>query len=92
MPVNAGVPRDCMLSLTLFLLHISYVLQVSGIHCYAYDITGDALYTGCANIFRESVVDSRDKFVSKIKIFLKKGSDWGRLNLVSYGYKSSIRD
>lgn len=47
--VNAGVPQGCVLSPTLFFLHINDMLQISGIHCYADDSTGDAYYTGRAN-------------------------------------------
>ncbi|CAK1577857.1 unnamed protein product [Parnassius mnemosyne] len=59
-PINAGVPQDCVLSTTLFLLHIIDILQISNIHFYADDSTGDALYTGRSNISRENFAEYRD--------------------------------
>ncbi|XP_063540969.1 uncharacterized protein LOC134749894 [Cydia strobilella] len=84
MSVNAGVPQGCVLSPTLFLLHINDMLQISGIHCYADDSTGDASYTGRTNISRENVIESRNKLVSEIETSLKEISEWGRLNLVRF--------
>ena len=75
MSVNAGVPQGCVLSPTLFLLHINDMLQISSIHCYADDSTGDALYTGRANISREIVNESRNKLVSEIEASLKKSQN-----------------
>ncbi|CAK1593890.1 unnamed protein product [Parnassius mnemosyne] len=82
--INAGVPQGCVLSPTLFLLHINDMLQTSNIHCYADDSTGDALYTGRANISREIVAECRNKHVSEVETLLNKVSDWGRLNLVQF--------
>ncbi|CAK1584849.1 unnamed protein product [Parnassius mnemosyne] len=83
-PINAGVPQGCVLSPTLFLLHINDMLLTGSIHCYADDSTGDALYTGRANISRENVAEYRDKLVSEVESLLNKVSDWGRLNLVQF--------
>ncbi|CAK1580278.1 unnamed protein product [Parnassius mnemosyne] len=74
-PINAGVPQGCVLSPTLFLLHINDMLLTGNIHCYADDSTGDALYTGRANISRENVAEYRNKLVSEIESFLNKVSD-----------------
>lgn len=82
--VNAGVPQGCVLSPTLFLLHVNDMLQISGIHCYADDSTGDALYTGHSNISRENVIECRNKLVSEVENTLSKVSDWGRRNLVQF--------
>ncbi|CAK1594049.1 unnamed protein product [Parnassius mnemosyne] len=60
------------------------MLQASSIHCYADDSTGDALYTGRANISRENVAEYRNKLVSEVESLLSKVSDWGRLNLVQF--------
>ncbi|CAK1602439.1 unnamed protein product [Parnassius mnemosyne] len=83
-PINAGVPQGCVLSPTLFLLHINDMLQTGNIHCYADDSTGDALYTSRANISRENVAEYRNKFVSEVESLLNKVSDWGRINLVQF--------
>ncbi|CAG5057889.1 unnamed protein product [Parnassius apollo] len=83
-PINAGVPQGCVLSPTLFLLHINDMLHTRNIHCYADDSTGDALYTGRANISRENVSECRDKLVSEVESLLDRVSDWGRLNLVQF--------
>ncbi|CAK1599533.1 unnamed protein product [Parnassius mnemosyne] len=82
--INAGIPQDCMLSPTLFLLHINDMLLTGNIHCYADDSTGDALYTSRANISRENVAEYWDKLVSEVESLLNKVSDWGRLNLVQF--------
>lgn len=82
--VNAGVPQGCVLSPTLFLLHINDMLQISGIHCYADDSTGDAYYTGRANISRENVIENRNRLVSEIETSLRRISDWGELNLFQF--------
>ncbi|XP_045492437.1 uncharacterized protein LOC123691896 [Colias croceus] len=84
MPVNAGVPQGCVLSPTLFLLHINDMLQISNIHCYADDSTGDASYTGHANFSRENVDECRNTLVSKIETLLEEVSKWGRKNLVEF--------
>ncbi|CAK1593568.1 unnamed protein product [Parnassius mnemosyne] len=68
----------------LFLLHINDMLLTGSIHCYADDSTGDALYTGRANISRENVAEYRDKLVSEVESLLNKVSDWGRLNLFQF--------
>ncbi|CAG5046898.1 unnamed protein product [Parnassius apollo] len=83
-PINAGVPQGCVLSPTLFLLHINNMLQTRNIHCYADDNTGDALYTGRDNISRENVSECRNKLVSEVESLLNRVSDWGRLNLVQF--------
>ncbi|CAG4978252.1 unnamed protein product [Parnassius apollo] len=83
-PINAGVLQGCVLSPTLFLLHINDMLHTRNIHCYADDSTGDALYTGRANISRENVSECRDKLVSEVESLLDSVSDWGRLNLVQF--------
>jgi hypothetical protein len=82
--VNAGVPQGCVLSPTLFLLHINDMLQTCSIHCYADDSTGDASYTGRTNISRDDVIECRNKLVSDIEASLEEVSEWGRLNLVRY--------
>ncbi|CAG5047615.1 unnamed protein product [Parnassius apollo] len=83
-PINAGVPQGCVLSPTLFFLHINDMLETGNINCYADDSTGDALYTGRANNSRENVSEYRDKLVSEVESLLNKVSDWGRLNLVQF--------
>lgn len=88
-PVNAGVPQGCVLSPTLFLLHINDMLQTSDFHCYADDSTGDALYTGRANLSRAHVDECRDKLVSKIETSLNQVSNWGILNLVKFNPKKT---
>ncbi|CAK1592983.1 unnamed protein product [Parnassius mnemosyne] len=60
------------------------MLLTGNIHCYADDSTGDALYTGRANISRENVAEYRNKLVSEVESLLDKVSDWGRLNLVQF--------
>ncbi|CAK1599159.1 unnamed protein product [Parnassius mnemosyne] len=60
------------------------MLLTSSIHCYADDSTGDALYTGRANISRENVAEYPDKLVSEVEYLLYKVSEWGRLNLVQF--------
>ncbi|CAK1584682.1 unnamed protein product [Parnassius mnemosyne] len=76
-PINAGVLQGCVLSPSLFLLHINYMLQTGSIHCYADDSTGGALYTGRANISRENVAEYRNKLVSEVESLLNNVSDWG---------------
>ncbi|CAF4818551.1 unnamed protein product [Pieris macdunnoughi] len=80
-PVNAGVPQGCVLSPTLFLLHINDMLKLSNIHCYADDSTGDTFYTGRAGISRAVVDEYRNKLVSEVETLLRGVSDWGRQNL-----------
>lgn len=84
MSLNAGVPQGCVLSPTLFLLHINDMLQISGIHCYADDSTGDAIYNGRASFSRENVNECRKTLVSEIELSLARVSEWGRLNLVQF--------
>ncbi|CAK1595166.1 unnamed protein product [Parnassius mnemosyne] len=60
------------------------MLLTGNIHCYADDSTGDALYTGRANISRENVAEYRNKLVSEVESLLDKVSDWGRINLVQF--------
>ncbi|CAF4910759.1 unnamed protein product [Pieris macdunnoughi] len=40
-PTIAGVPQTCVLSLSLFVLNINYMLQSSNVHYYADDSIGD---------------------------------------------------
>ena len=87
--VNAGVPQGCVLSPTLFLLHINDMLQTSNIRCYADDSTGDALYTGRANISRANVDECRNKLVSEVEASLHQVSNWGKLNLVQFNPKKT---
>ncbi|CAF4908224.1 unnamed protein product [Pieris macdunnoughi] len=88
-PVNAGVPQGCVLSPTLFILHIIDMLQLSNIHCYADDSTGDTFYTGRAGISRAVVDEYRNKLVSEVETLLRGVSDWGRLNLVQFNPKKT---
>ncbi|CAG4975733.1 unnamed protein product [Colias eurytheme] len=60
------------------------MLQVSNIHCYADDSTGDASYTGQAKSSSETVFECRNKLVSSIETSLEKVSEWGKLNLVEF--------
>ncbi|CAK1592510.1 unnamed protein product [Parnassius mnemosyne] len=60
------------------------MLLTGNIHCYADESTGDALYTGRANISRKNVTEYRNKLVSEVESLLEKVSDWGRLNLVQF--------
>lgn len=50
MSVSVGVPQRCGLSSILFNVYIHDIFQINGIHCYADDSTGDALYTSRVNI------------------------------------------
>ncbi|CAF4943736.1 unnamed protein product [Pieris macdunnoughi] len=88
-PVNAGVPQGCVLSPTLFLLHINDMLKLSNIHCYADDSTGDTFYTGRAGISRAVVDEYRNKLVSEVETLLRGVSDWGRQNLVQFNPKKT---
>lgn len=83
-PIDAGVPQGCVLSPTLFILHINDMLQTGSIHCYADDSTGDAQYAGYANIPRSVVEESRIRLVSEVENSLMSVSEWGRLNLVQF--------
>ncbi|MBF2463471.1 reverse transcriptase family protein, partial [Listeria welshimeri] len=83
-PINAGVPQGSVLSPTLFILHINDMLQTSNMHCYADDSTGDAIYTGRANIPRSEVEEYRKKLVLEIETSLEQVSEWGRQNLVLF--------
>ena len=64
MPVKAGVPQGCVLSLTLFLLQINDMLEDWGIHCYADDSTVDAVYSGRVSPSPENVDQCRNELVS----------------------------
>ncbi|XP_013173125.1 PREDICTED: RNA-directed DNA polymerase from mobile element jockey-like, partial [Papilio xuthus] len=88
-PINAGVPQGCVLSPTLFLLHINDMLQISNIHCYADDSTGDALYTARANVSRVTADENRIGLVSRLETLLGEVSDWGRQNLVEFNPKKT---
>nr|CAX36787.1 hypothetical protein [Papilio dardanus] len=88
-PINAGVPQGCVLSPTLFLLHINDMLQISNIHCYADDSTGDASYTARANVSRATAYENRTKLVSGLETLLGEVSDWGRQNLVDFNPKKT---
>ena len=68
MAVNAGVPRGCVLSPTLFLLHINVMLEDSSIHCYADDSTVDSVYSGRASLSRENAKQCRNKLVSRLEM------------------------
>ncbi|RVE40593.1 hypothetical protein evm_014757, partial [Chilo suppressalis] len=54
--VNAGIPQGCVLSPTLFLLHINDMLQIDGIHCYADDSTVETLLNRVTNWGRLNLV------------------------------------
>ena len=62
-PINARVPQGCVLSPTLFILHINDMLSIDNIHCYA-DDSGDARYTSRGNVPRSPVEESRVRLVT----------------------------
>ncbi|XP_045537571.1 synaptic vesicle glycoprotein 2B [Papilio machaon] len=90
-PINAGVPQGCVLSPTLFLLHINDMLQISNIHCYADDSTGDALLAMsfgpnltmtsefCYKEIRDRVILFRSSFKAVAQIIVAAMS-WGILS------------
>lgn len=60
------------------------MLQISGLHCYADDSTGDTLYSGRANASRAEVDENRSALVSEVENSLELVSDWGIQNLVTF--------
>lgn len=77
MLINTGVPQGSVLSPTLYILHINYMLLTSDIHCYADDSTGDRdRYTGRANVSRQQVEEDRQELVSTYS--LEQVSELGR--------------
>ncbi|CAG9790629.1 unnamed protein product [Diatraea saccharalis] len=89
--INAGVPQGCVLSPTLFLLHINEMLQISGIHCFADDSTKDSTYNGRANISRESVIESRNQLVSDIESSLEEVSNWANIEIHGVDISSVVQ-
>lgn len=87
--INACVPQGCVLSPTLFILHINDLLSIDSIYCYADDSTGDARYFGRASLPRSSVEESHVRLVSEIENSLEKVSNWGRDNLVEFNPKKT---
>ena len=88
MPVNAGVPQDCELSPSLFLLHINYILEDSNIHCYA-NGTGDAFFSAAQVFSRENVDHCRNKLVSSVEASLGTVSTWGEKNPTQFNPKKT---
>lgn len=84
MSINAGVPQGSVLSPTLFILHINDLLQISNIHCYADDSTGDAHYLGRANAPVSEVMKGRAELVSSVECSLEQVTDWGKRNQVQF--------
>ncbi|XP_052750759.1 uncharacterized protein LOC128200667 [Galleria mellonella] len=75
--------------LVLIILHINDMLQISNIHCYADDSTGDTLYTGHAKISRAHTDECRNRLVSEIETSLHQVSIWGEQNLVQFNPKKT---
>lgn len=63
-------------------LNINDMVRISNIHCFAYESTGDALYSGHCRIFGEYVDESRNQLVSEVESWLTDAdvSLWGREN------------
>ena len=85
MPVNTGVPQGCVLSPTLFLLHIYDILENSSIHCYADD------YSDRTSFSWENVDQCRKNLVSSIEASLRNVSSEGERDLVQFNPNTSLR-
>lgn len=80
MSVNASVPQSCVLSPTLFLLHINNMLQVSGIIVMRMTARVMPFIPAEPTFSRGDVTGSRNILVFS----LDRISEWGRLNLVQF--------
>ncbi|CAK1594040.1 unnamed protein product [Parnassius mnemosyne] len=83
-PINADVPQGCVLSPTLFLLHINDMLLTGNIHCYADDSTVVERYQPNPRASRDQIQSEREAMVERVNLTLQEVSDWGDANLVKF--------